>query len=435
MSSYTKKYNPFDDDDDDDDEGLKPVKWNNGNDIFDDPTERQHGEATNKQRHLQQEVLRRAQATEASTNRSLSLIYESEQIGVATSEELVRQGEALKRTERMVDKMDQDLKISQRHINSIKSVFGGFVNYFKSKPPETKPEQNGAPEYQGNSRLKEAMVFSKEQESKYEESHPNLRKLRNSDYDFSGTNSESSVQPDVYPKNQHLRAYHQKIDSNLDDMSSGLGRLKNLALGLQTEIDEQDDVLDRLTGKVDKLDELVRQGEALKRTERMVDKMDQDLKISQRHINSIKSVFGGFVNYFKSKPPETKPEQNGAPEYQGNSRLKEAMVFSKEQESKYEESHPNLRKLRNSDYDFSGTNSESSVQPDVYPKNQHLRAYHQKIDSNLDDMSSGLGRLKNLALGLQTEIDEQDDVLDRLTGKVDKLDVSITSTERKVRQL
>nr|XP_006134844.1 synaptosomal-associated protein 29 [Pelodiscus sinensis]XP_025046324.1 synaptosomal-associated protein 29 [Pelodiscus sinensis] len=220
MSSYTKSCNPFDDDDDDN-EGLKPRKWNYGNDNF---------------------------------NGSLFLIYESEQVGVATSEELVRQGEALKRTERMVDKMDQDLKISQRHINSIKSVFGGFVNYFKSKPPETKPEQNGAPEHQANSRLKEAMVFSKEQESKYQESHPNLRKLRNSDYDLSGTSLESSAQSEVYPKNQHLRAYHQKIDSNLGEMSDGLSRLKNLALGLQTEIEEQDDILDRLTKKVDTLD-------------------------------------------------------------------------------------------------------------------------------------------------------------------------------------
>ncbi|XP_025046324.2 synaptosomal-associated protein 29 [Pelodiscus sinensis] len=253
MSSYTKSCNPFDDDDDDN-EGLKPRKWNYGNDNFNEPSERQHDEATDKQRYLQQEVLRRAQATEDSTNRSLSLIYESEQVGVATSEELVRQGEALKRTERMVDKMDQDLKISQRHINSIKSVFGGFVNYFKSKPPETKPEQNGAPEHQANSRLKEAMVFSKEQESKYQESHPNLRKLRNSDYDLSGTSLESSAQSEVYPKNQHLRAYHQKIDSNLGEMSDGLSRLKNLALGLQTEIEEQDDILDRLTKKVDTLD-------------------------------------------------------------------------------------------------------------------------------------------------------------------------------------
>ena len=50
----------------------------------------------------------------------------------------MRQGEALKRTEKMVDNMEEDLKTSQRHINSIKSVWGGLVNYFKAKP-ETKP--------------------------------------------------------------------------------------------------------------------------------------------------------------------------------------------------------------------------------------------------------------------------------------------------------
>ncbi|KFM01157.1 Synaptosomal-associated protein 29, partial [Aptenodytes forsteri] len=181
--------------------------------------------------------------------------------------------------------------------------------------------------------------------------------------------------------------------------------------------------------------ELVRQGEALKRTEQMVDKMDQDLKTSQRHINSIKSVWGGLVNYFKAKPPESKPEQNGTPEYYANSRLKEAMMSSKEQESKYQECHPNLRKLDNSDNDFSKADLVSSVQRDSYPKNQQLRAYHQKIDNNLDEMSSGLSRLKNLALGLQTEIDKQDDTLDRLTKKVEALDVNIKSTDKKVRQL
>ncbi|KYO25477.1 synaptosomal-associated protein 29 [Alligator mississippiensis] len=251
MSAYSKSYNPFDDDDED----LKPVRWNDGaDDSLEDPAERQRREAANKQRCLQQEVLRRSTATVDSTHRSLALIYESEKVGVATSEELVRQGEALKRTEQMVDKMEQDLKTSQRHMNNIKSVFGGFVNYFKSKPPETKPEQNGAPEYYANSRLKEAMASSKEQEAKYQESHPNLRKLDNLECEISGANSGYSVQPDIYPKNQQVRAYHQKIDSNLDEMSSGLSRLKNLALGLQTEIDEQDTVLDRLTQKVETLD-------------------------------------------------------------------------------------------------------------------------------------------------------------------------------------
>lgn len=52
----------------------------------------------------------------------------------------------------MVDKMDQDLKTSQKHINSIKSVFGGFVNYFKSKPAETSLEQNGTVTSPPNSR-------------------------------------------------------------------------------------------------------------------------------------------------------------------------------------------------------------------------------------------------------------------------------------------
>ncbi|NXI46680.1 SNP29 protein, partial [Galbula dea] len=238
MSAHSKSYNPFAEE-----EEEEKAAWDSGD----------MGVAE-RQRYLQQEVLRRSAATADSTARSLSLLYESERIGVATSEELVRQGEALKRTEQMVDKMEQDLKTSQRHINSIKSVWGGLVNYFKAKPPESKPEQNGTPEYCANTRLKEAMTSSKEQESKYQENHPNLRRLDNSDNDFGKADLVSSVQRDPYPKNQHLRAYHQKIDNNLDEMSSGLSRLKNLALGLQTEIDEQDEMLDRLTKKVETLD-------------------------------------------------------------------------------------------------------------------------------------------------------------------------------------
>ncbi|NXU64775.1 SNP29 protein, partial [Horornis vulcanius] len=239
MSALPRSYNPFAEDEEEEDVA---------------PAGPGGAAGADRQRYLQQEVLRRSAATADSTTRSLSLLYESERIGVAASEELVRQGEALKRTEQMVDKMDQDLKTSQRHINSIKSVWGGLVNYFKAKPPESKPEQNGAPEYYANSRLKEAMMTSKEQESKYQESHPNLRKLDNSDNDFNKADLVSSVEKDAYPKNQQLRAYHQKIDTNLDEMSSGLSRLKSLALGLQTEIEEQDDMLDRLTRKVETLD-------------------------------------------------------------------------------------------------------------------------------------------------------------------------------------
>lgn len=83
MSTQPKSYNPFDDDEDED---LKPVKWNERNDDYDDPAERQRREAADKQRYLQQEVLRRSQATVDSTHRSLSLMYEAERVGVDASE-------------------------------------------------------------------------------------------------------------------------------------------------------------------------------------------------------------------------------------------------------------------------------------------------------------------------------------------------------------
>lgn len=245
MSAYHKSYNPFDDDAED--EGAPPAPWKDARDLSDGPSA-----PGDRQQYLRQEVLRRAEATAASTNRSLSLVYESEKIGVASSEELVRQRGVLERTEKMVDKMDQDLKISQKHINSIKSVFGGFINYFKSKPAENTPEQNGALTPQPNSRLKEAINTSKEQEAKYQASHPNLRKLNDSD--SIPEEAISAVSTEAYPKNPHLRAYHQKIDNNLDELSTGLGRLKDIALGMQTEIEEQDDIIGRLTTKVDKLD-------------------------------------------------------------------------------------------------------------------------------------------------------------------------------------
>nr|XP_045008183.1 synaptosomal-associated protein 29-like [Jaculus jaculus] len=140
-------------------------------------------------------------------------------------------------------------------------------------------------------------------------------------------------------------------------------------------------------------------------------------------------MFGGFVNYFKPKPVETAPQQIGTISPQPNSKLKEAINTSQEQEGKYQASHPNLRRLDSTDP--VPTAPASAVGTEAYPKNSTLRAYHQKIDSNLEERSLGLGGLKDIALGMQTETEEQDDILDRLTTKVDKLDVNIKTTGKK----
>ena len=68
-----------------------------------------------------------------SSNRSLGLLFESERAGIETAEELNRQKEQLKRTEERLDDINSTLKTSERHLQGIKSVFGGIKNYFSSR--------------------------------------------------------------------------------------------------------------------------------------------------------------------------------------------------------------------------------------------------------------------------------------------------------------
>lgn len=70
---------------------------------------------------------------------------------MAFFQDLLHQREQLENVDRKLDKMKQDTRISQKHITSIKSVFGGLKNYFSGnkdlKPaaePPPKPESQSA---------------------------------------------------------------------------------------------------------------------------------------------------------------------------------------------------------------------------------------------------------------------------------------------------
>lgn len=50
--------------------------------------------------------------------------------------ELLHQGEQLEKTEKNLDSINSMTKVTQRHLNNIKSVFGGIKNWFqKSETP------------------------------------------------------------------------------------------------------------------------------------------------------------------------------------------------------------------------------------------------------------------------------------------------------------
>jgi len=112
----------------------------------------------------EQQIEQILQNTVDSSNRGVFMLEESEQIGIATAQvsifqletliqlsyisgfgffrinlsffqDLVTQGEKLQKVDRQLDEINATTKYSQRHLNNIKSVFGGIKNYFSKAPP------------------------------------------------------------------------------------------------------------------------------------------------------------------------------------------------------------------------------------------------------------------------------------------------------------
>lgn len=82
------------------------------------------------------------------------IIHMYVQFVLLCQQELIHQGEALKRAERMVNNMAQDMKTSQKHINSIKSVWGGLVNYFKGNSESRPPQKDLPSDFEPSNRYK-----------------------------------------------------------------------------------------------------------------------------------------------------------------------------------------------------------------------------------------------------------------------------------------
>lgn len=89
----------------------------------------------------QAQLLARKKAIEdqtlESTERSLCMLKECEDTGIATAEELLRQNEQLEKTDRNLDSINSALRTTQKKIEGIKSVFGFFKNYITKKSDPT----------------------------------------------------------------------------------------------------------------------------------------------------------------------------------------------------------------------------------------------------------------------------------------------------------
>ncbi|CAG7636643.1 unnamed protein product, partial [Allacma fusca] len=175
--------------------------------------------------------------TVQSSFRSISLLRDSEQIGSATAEELVRQREQLENTEQKLDAINSSLRTSQKHIQSIKSVFGSIKNYFAGGKPDDRPRTASETD-------KPTVTKSRSELSQILENHSE------------GGNFSSDVadHPTMRFRSESIptsRDVDKILDQNLEEMGSAITRLKSLGLGLQGELDSQTDLLDRVANKTD----------------------------------------------------------------------------------------------------------------------------------------------------------------------------------------
>ncbi|XP_018333686.1 synaptosomal-associated protein 29 [Agrilus planipennis] len=198
------------------------------------PVDQQRQTFLEKRKEIEERTL-------TSTERSIGLLRESEQVGIATAEELMKQREQLERTDKQLDEINQSLRFSQKHINGIKSVFSSLKNYISGKNDQSPTPSSGS----SNSKPSFKSV-SQEKLSEYDryDNHPSVR-LRGTDMgsgNYIQTQSSGS------------KDFTARLDANLQEMHSNISRLKGLATDMSFEIDSQNDLIGNVTDKVEKAD-------------------------------------------------------------------------------------------------------------------------------------------------------------------------------------
>jgi synaptosomal-associated protein 29 len=209
-----------------------------------------------------------------SAKNSLSLVYEAEKVGITTAEELVRQGEKLSHVDAKLDEMNSTMRVTQKHLTSMKSMFGGLKNYFSGKSAETPAAAASTTNAATNGKLptsqSESGISSKpnpyrsklnetidsiSNESKQSRPHPAFARQGIAFEDDDQSQQRSTVRSSS-PKSRS-KEVDKVLDENLSELGLGLSRLKNLALGLGTEIESQDEMLNRIMQKEERAEETI----------------------------------------------------------------------------------------------------------------------------------------------------------------------------------
>ena len=126
--------------------------------------------------------------------------------------------------DRQLDDVNETLNASQKHINSVKGIFGGLKNKLKLKKRSSKTEKTE--EKHSSKQLTKSQSLDTQYRSQPQQPTQKLEFAK-----ISGSDREAD------------------INKNLEDMSMGLSRLTDIAKGMSSEMDRQNAVIERVDDK------------------------------------------------------------------------------------------------------------------------------------------------------------------------------------------
>ncbi|CAH1998966.1 unnamed protein product [Acanthoscelides obtectus] len=229
---YIKSTNPFEEDDIDDELFLRNSRRSTSSMNMQPTLDEQMQSFAEKKKAIEERTI-------SSTDKSINILRESEQIGIATAEELMRQREKLEKTDKQLDEINATLRFSQKHINGIKSVFSSLKNYMSGKNDVSPSTSSSTP-----STVKQST------------SNPNLdEKL--STYDRYENHPATRLQDNYsrdYQSSSGSKDFSARLDANLQEMCNNISRLKGLANDLGDEILTQNDLISNIIDKTENAD-------------------------------------------------------------------------------------------------------------------------------------------------------------------------------------
>lgn len=177
------------------------------------------------------------------TNRMLmntrAIVQETEQVGQSTLENLSVQREVLERVENDLDHINTMTRATQKHLNNMKSFFGGIKSLFSSNntPVTNQPivptSRSGGADAMPRSQTL-ANVPSDIPAGSSSQANNNISSR--SSFMVSSTQPQSAIPEDK-----------DKYEADLSEISFGLGRLKEIAMKMGDEIGDHNEMLDRIT--------------------------------------------------------------------------------------------------------------------------------------------------------------------------------------------